>query len=90
MEILYIILLLAIILNVFVSISTFRRDDFDKGQKIAQVVLIWIIPFVAAIGIWIFHRSFDDSYKPKKPSRGGEDADAFDMRKHNNHEHFGD
>ena len=90
MEFLYIILLVAVVLNILVSVSTFKRDDFEKGQKIAQIVLIWLVPFITAIGIWFFHRSFDETYKSQKPSRGGEDADSFDTRKHNNHEHMGD
>jgi len=70
-EIWHIILLVAFILNVVVSIFIFRRDSLDRFQKISQIVIVWLIPFIAAIGIWLFHRSDEDDSPGSGPIGGG-------------------
>ena len=47
-------------LNLLVSIYVVRREDLEPFQKKAQITLIWLIPFIAAIGIWLFYRSQED------------------------------
>ena len=70
-EIWHIILLVAFILNVAVSIYISRRDSLDRFQKISQTVIVWLIPFIAAIGIWLFHRSDEDGSSGIGPLGGG-------------------
>ncbi|MBD3652344.1 hypothetical protein [Kangiella sp.] len=60
---------IALILNIFASYRVFRSDYFDKRQKVIQVILIWILPFIAAIGILLF---LSNEEKPKgRPSEFG-------------------
>lgn len=44
-------------LNLLVSIYVVRREDLESFQKKAQITLIWLIPFIAAIGIWLYYCS---------------------------------
>ena len=39
------------VLNLMVSIYIARRGDLEPFQKKAQIILIWLIPLIAAIGI---------------------------------------
>ncbi len=59
------------ILNVVVSIYLYKRDDLESFQKKAQIVVVWLIPFVGAIVLWLFNRSQDDDNKPGGSSFGG-------------------
>lgn len=47
------------ILSLFVSFLVSKRDDLERMQKVAQILIIWIFPFFAAVGIWLFHRNSD-------------------------------
>jgi len=67
-------IVILIVLNIAVSIYLYKRDDLDNFQKIAQIVIVWLIPFVGAIALWIFNRSQDDN-KPSGGSFGGGASD---------------
>ena len=54
-------IVILIVLNIAVSIYLYKRDDLENFQKIAQIVIVWLIPFVGAIALWIFNRSQDDN-----------------------------
>jgi hypothetical protein len=71
LEIWHIILLTACILNVAVSIVISRRNSLDRFQKISQIVIVWLIPFIAGIGLWLFHRNDDDNSSGSGPIGGG-------------------
>jgi hypothetical protein len=58
-EIVWTISLIYFFLNIFVSVLVSKRVDLEHVQKVAQIIVIWIIPFIAAIGIWLFHRNSD-------------------------------
>jgi Mn2+/Fe2+ NRAMP family transporter len=58
-EIWYLVVGIAILLNIVVSIFLARRDDLETFQKGAQVFIVWLIPFFAAIGLWLFNRDSD-------------------------------
>ena len=73
MEIIIIISVL-IILNITVSVYICKRDDLDAFQIKAQLVMVWLIPFIAAIGLWFFNRSHNDNPKLKQPFGGGEQS----------------
>jgi Mn2+/Fe2+ NRAMP family transporter len=70
-EIWHVILLVAFILNIAVSIFISRRDSLNRFQKISQIVIVWLIPFIAAIGILLFHRSDEDDSSGSGPLGGG-------------------
>ncbi|KKD61698.1 hypothetical protein RN22_04455 [Grimontia sp. AD028] len=71
MEDWYFIFLVLSVLNIVVSIFIARRDDLDRFQKSAQIIIVWFIPFIAAIGLWLFHRSNDDDSSGGGPIGGG-------------------
>ncbi|WP_010386402.1 hypothetical protein [Pseudoalteromonas rubra] len=58
-------------LNVLVSVFIGRRHDLERFQKAAQIIIIWLIPVVAAIGLWAFYKSQDDEVKPDSNNFGG-------------------
>ena len=61
MEIWAFIFLSLVVLNLSFSILIVKRADLDSFQKAAQIALVWIVPVVAHIGLWLFHRSNDDN-----------------------------
>lgn len=71
MEIWHLVVLAILVLNVFASVYIARRNDLDTFQKTAQVVIVWLIPFIAAIGLWVFHRGNDDDSSGGGPIGGG-------------------
>ena len=71
MEVWIFIFLFLLALNFSVSIMIVRRGDLNSFQKGIQVAMIWIIPIIAAIGLWLFHRSNDDNSPGGGPIGGG-------------------
>ena len=71
MDILLFVFLFWVTLNILVSIFIARRADLDSFQKGAQVTMVWLIPFIAAVGLWLFHRSIDDKRRGVGPIGGG-------------------
>ena len=59
-----------VLLNVIVSVLLIKRDDLEVFQKVVQVILVWLIPFFAAVGLWLFYRS-QDKPKSRPKSFGG-------------------
>ena len=55
-----IFILTVILLNITVSIFLVRRSDLDTIQKVSQIIIVWLIPIVAAIGLWLLNRNHDD------------------------------
>ena len=45
------------LVNIWVSISVFRSSFYSPGQKFAQCLIVWLIPLVGVIGVWLFLRS---------------------------------
>jgi len=60
-----------VLLNVIVSILLIKRDDLEVFQKVVQVILVWLIPFFAAVGLWLFYRSQDKPKSIPKSFGGG-------------------
>ncbi|WP_218398508.1 hypothetical protein [Alteromonas lipotrueae] len=50
----------AAILNVCVSIFVASRNDLETFQKVAQIVIVWLIPLLAAIGIYLLNKDSDE------------------------------
>ena len=70
-EIWHFIVGIAILLTMVVSIFLVRRDDLETFQKGAQIFIVWLIPFFAAIGLWLLNRSQDTPAKTRKSCGGG-------------------
>lgn len=70
-EILYVVLAILFILNASVSVFLMKRDDLDTFQKGAQMLLVWLVPFLAAIGVWLLNRSQDIQATRAKTFGGG-------------------
>ena len=64
---------LAIYIAISLAVSVFlaKRDDLDNVQKIAQIFLVWLIPYIAAIALWQFHKSQDLPIKKHSEFEGG-------------------
>jgi H+/gluconate symporter-like permease len=65
-----------IIINILVSLYISRRDDLDIIQKVAQVFIVWLVPFLGAISLFIFHRN-NDKQSPTSKSFGGGANDSI-------------
>ncbi|MAP23610.1 hypothetical protein [Marisediminitalea sp.] len=70
-EILYVVMAILFILNASVSVFLMKRDDLDTFQKGAQMLLVWLVPFLAAIGVWLLNRSQDIQATRAKTFGGG-------------------
>ena len=60
-----------LVINVFISTFIAKRDDLEKSQKIAQIIMLWLIPYFGAIGLYVFHKSNDKPVSLKGPLGGG-------------------
>ena len=45
------------IANLWVSVSVIRSPFNSARQKLAQCLIVWLIPMLGAIGIWVFLRA---------------------------------
>lgn len=45
------------IANLWVSVSVIRSPFYSAGQKLAQCLIVWLIPLLGVIGIWAFLRA---------------------------------
>jgi hypothetical protein len=61
----------AVILNIVASFLIARSDSLDKTQKTAQIVIVWLFPFVASIGMLIFIRSIEGPASHRTEPGGG-------------------
>ena len=67
-DLLFITLAVAVALNAIATFMATRRNEFTPFQKKAQLLLIWLVPFVASIGLLVFYRSMDDKTHRKPPN----------------------
>ena len=78
MEYLFISIGVLVILDFAVSLYISKRDDLEQPQKVAQIVIVWLIPYLGAIGLWLFNHSHDnDNNKPSGGSFGGGAQDSI-------------
>ncbi|NOH42158.1 hypothetical protein F0267_28590, partial [Vibrio coralliilyticus] len=45
-----------VLVNVVVTISLLKNDSITSSQKLTQVSIVWMVPFIGAVGFWLFHR----------------------------------
>ena len=67
---------LAVLLNIAVSIFLSRRQDLDKTQKTSQITIVWLIPFFGSIGLWLSNRSHDENAGTEQKPFGGGSSDG--------------
>ncbi|KNC68995.1 hypothetical protein AC626_01780 [Pseudoalteromonas rubra] len=72
----YVFVAIVLILNMLVSVFIGRRHDLERFQKVAQIIIVWLIPVVAAIGLWVFYKSQDGEVKPDSKNFGGGAQDS--------------
>ena len=70
MNLLIIAIAVLIIVNIYVSFSVSRCDFLEVFQKIAQTIIIWLVPIIGAIIIFAFISSY---YKPSPFRDRGDD-----------------
>ena len=70
-DIVYVLLIVLCLLNLFVSVFIAKRGDLERFQKVAQIIVVWLIPVVGAVGLWAFNRSNDDDSTGSGPLGGG-------------------
>ena len=71
-----IVVIIGLVLNVLVTIFLLSRADLGKSQKVGQIVIVWLIPLLGAIGIWLLNKSHDDRSEASKRPFGGGPADS--------------
>ncbi|PXF63212.1 hypothetical protein [Kangiella spongicola] len=62
-------IVLAVLLNIIACYRVLKTDYFDKHQKIFQIILIWLIPFIASVGIVLF--LFNENNPSQEPTDFG-------------------
>jgi orotidine-5'-phosphate decarboxylase len=62
------VLLFLLALNLYASVLVVRDDCSARGQKIAQLVLVWLLPGIGALLVLVVHREVE------KPSGRYRDA----------------
>ena len=67
----YYIVVAALVINITVSIYIAKVEGLNKFQKKAQIIIVWLIPFLAAIGLWLFNRSLEKEAKQHKEFGSG-------------------
>lgn len=71
-EFIEIIALSIVLLNIVVTIFLVVRKDLERTQKIFQIIIVWLLPYIGAIGLWLFNRSHDkETGVEPKPFGGG-------------------
>ncbi len=65
-----------VILNLVTTVFIVRSSHFDKQQKLLQVIVVWLIPLFAAVGILLFLRSMKDDLPVRKRQFGGGPQDS--------------
>lgn len=64
----FIILLL---MNITSCIYLTHQNEYEKNQKILQCIIVWLLPFLGAAGIFLLVRSLNEPVQKNKPPFGG-------------------
>ena len=66
------ILLIALVaINSIMTVFLFKRCDLELRQKMIQTLIVWLVPFLAAIGLYFFYSSQDKESKAFQREFGG-------------------
>jgi len=81
----YLILLVLVFLNIWVTTKLAKSPSFSIGQKIGISVFIWLVPVIGAIAVYLFIKSDDEPGGPKKPSFGNSTNSSVHVELGGNH-----
>ncbi len=70
MDLLIIAIAVLIIINIHVSFRLLKCDSLEVFQKVAQTIVIWLIPIIGAIIIYSFVSSYDKPNPPRNRNDG--------------------
>ncbi len=73
----YCTILIFLALNTYVIVKLLGSDYFSKKQKMAQVIFIFVLPFLGAFIVWYLIKDTGKKLKPSKGKFGG--GNAFDI-----------
>lgn len=67
---LYVVIGIYVLLSSFYQYKIYVNTKFGRKQKIAQSILLWILPFIGIVFVRSFlnYRSVEGSHKHKIPS----------------------
>jgi hypothetical protein len=73
MTVFIIIGIVLLLLNIYVNIRLIFSDDFNRFQKIAQSIMIWLLPFIGSSVVFYFMRDqsrilASSKYDPSTPA----------------------
>ncbi|MBQ4831579.1 hypothetical protein J8L84_20075 [Alteromonas sp. MMG017] len=73
-----------LVLSFAVSVFLAKREDLDAVQKVAQIIIAWLIPFIGALALWQFNKSQDQPTR-KYSEFGGGNRDSSGAGSDGNH-----
>jgi NADH:ubiquinone oxidoreductase subunit 6 (subunit J) len=59
-----------IALNVYVTVQLLLKAEFNRYQKVAQSIIIWIVPVFGALLIMTFIKDDETPKGPRNPNDG--------------------
>ncbi|MFZ6801312.1 hypothetical protein ACO0KZ_16060 [Undibacterium sp. Di24W] len=62
----YLLLMVVAIYQIRVSIIIWRAEEFEKIQRVFQLLIIWIIPIFGGLGCHLFLRSQRGTIQAKR------------------------
>jgi hypothetical protein len=62
---------LLLVVNCFVSIIVLRDSGITAVQKLLQLLVIWALPLLGAVVVYLVHGSDDEPRGPAEPPFGG-------------------
>lgn len=65
-----------VLLNCLVTAYVIRNNDFDGKQKFLQCTVVWLIPLLGAVLIYLVARSLSDASAESKGEFGGGPQDS--------------
>jgi hypothetical protein len=60
-----------LLLDIFVSLQLLMARELTNTQKSLQVLIVWLIPLLGAVGIFLMRRSDREPRGPNEPPFGG-------------------
>ena len=60
-----------LLLNCLVTLRLFIDGYLTWTQKLLQALIVWVVPFFGAVGIYLMRRSDAEPRGPREPPFGG-------------------
>ena len=64
------IILIVILFNIYATIRVWSKNEFDKFQKTAQSIIVWLVPIIGALLILTFIKDDETPKGPRNPNDG--------------------